>query len=108
VDRAFEGAGSIRKANYAYIRVRHVLAHTAKTSVCSSLHGGRSRKRAPHDGGAPALKGVRSYYFFGAVPPVPVPVLAVSCTKPLLQAAVNSACDSLPSLLASAALKSFT
>src|SRR6185369_4658599 len=53
-------------------------------------------------------------YFFGDVgslpvmPRPPLPVAADAVTRPLSQAAENSVCVSLPSLLLSAALKSVT
>jgi hypothetical protein len=78
-------------------------------AYCGTLH---QQKKGPAICAGPKRHVIqriqyRGAYFFGGKPD-PVPVLAVSCTMPLSQAEVNSACDSFPSLLASTALKSAT
>src|SRR5262245_34893041 len=51
---------------------------------------------------------VRRIYFFGDAVPPDGPLMAMLCTWPLSQPALNSACESLPSLFVSTALKSLT
>jgi hypothetical protein len=71
-------------------------------------HGRRTIKKRRHFAGDLPSGVVLELGSFPVMPRPPLPVVPDAVTKPLSQAAVNSAWESLPSLLVSAALKSLT